>query len=112
MDRDGIRSTFRSHANSAMSVTVGDMTFDRVRYDDRGDVLYLHRGDPADAVAFDASPDGHHLRFDADGRLSGVTIVNAKLLLDREKTITLTVPEHVEHLDRDALDFALWAPAG
>lgn len=111
MDRHGIRPTFRSVVSNAMSVTIGDMTFDRVRYDESGDVLYLHRGDPVDAVEFDASPEGHHLRFDAAGRLIGVTIVNAKLLLDREKTITLTVPEHVERLDRDALDFALGAPA-
>lgn len=52
-----------------MSVTIGDITFDRVRYDKDGDVLCLHRADPAGAVDFDGSPGGHHLRFDGDGQL-------------------------------------------
>ncbi len=39
-----------------MSVQIGNLTFDRVRYDRDGDVLYLHRADPKDAVNFDASP--------------------------------------------------------
>jgi uncharacterized protein YuzE len=58
-----------------MSVTIADTTFDRVRYDEDADVLYLHSGDPAKAVEFDESPEGHHLRFGADGHLSGITIV-------------------------------------
>lgn len=33
-----------------MSVQIGDLTFDRVRYDAGGDVLYLHRADPTDAA--------------------------------------------------------------
>ena len=45
-----------------MSVNIGGITFDRVRYDRDGDVLYLHVGDPATAVDFDASPEGHALR--------------------------------------------------
>jgi hypothetical protein len=42
-----------------MTVQIVNLTFDRVRYDADGDVLYLHRGDPSDAVDFDASPEGH-----------------------------------------------------
>lgn len=75
-----------------MSVTIGPITFDRVRYDREGDVLYLHVGDPRTAVAFDASPEGHALRFDAAERLVGVTIVNARWLLEREGRITITLP--------------------
>jgi uncharacterized protein YuzE len=92
-----------------MTVTIGHTTFDRVSYDADGDVLYLHVGAPANAVDFDESPEGHHLRFDADGRLIGVTIVNAKWLLERDGKITLTVPERVE-VGPDALAPAL-APA-
>jgi uncharacterized protein YuzE len=91
-----------------MTVTIGDITFDRVRYDAGGDVLYLHVGDPGDAVDFDESPEGHHLRFDADENLVGVTIVNAKWLLDQEGKITLTVPERLE-VGPDALGSALAA---
>jgi uncharacterized protein YuzE len=93
-----------------MTVTIGSIVFDRVRYDATGDVLYLHRADPASAVDFDASPEGHHLRFDADGRLIGVTIVNAKWLLDHEGKIVLTVPDRLE-IGPEALNAAL-APSG
>jgi uncharacterized protein YuzE len=75
-----------------MSIEIAGITFDRVDYDADGDVLYLHHGDPATAVAFDASPEGHALRFDSDGNLVGVTVLNARWLLDRDGEITLTVP--------------------
>jgi uncharacterized protein YuzE len=50
-----------------MSVTIADITFDRVSYDRDADVLYLHVGDPTGAADFDESPEGHALRFDHDG---------------------------------------------
>ena len=65
-----------------MNITVGHTTFDRVRYDSDADTLYLHVGEPDDAADFDESPEGHTLRFNADGEWIGVTIVNAKRLLD------------------------------
>lgn len=79
-----------------MTVTIGNLTFDRVRYDAEGDVLYLHRADPSLAVDFDESPEGHHLRFDGDGRLIGVTIVRPRWLLDHHSAIAITLPERVE----------------
>jgi uncharacterized protein YuzE len=92
-----------------MSVQIGNLTFDRVRYDRDGDVLYLHRADPKQAVDFDASPEGHALRFNAAGELIGVTIVNARWLLEHEGEITITIPEQV-HVQPAALEDAL-APA-
>jgi uncharacterized protein YuzE len=89
-----------------MSVTIGDITFDRVHYDKGGDVLYLHRTDPAEAVDFDESPEGHHLRFDRDGRLIGVTIVRPRWLLEHEGKITITLQKRVS-VGRDALGPAL-----
>jgi uncharacterized protein YuzE len=79
-----------------MTVTIGDIQFDNVSYDAEGDVLYLHVGDPRSAVDFDESPEGHHVRFDAGGNLVGVTIVNAKWLLERDGKIVITVPERLE----------------
>lgn len=61
-----------------MSVTVGHTTFDRIRYDGTADVLYLHVGDPSTATDFGESAEGHALRYDAAGRLVGITIVHAK----------------------------------
>lgn len=81
-----------------MTVTIGDTTFDRVSYDADGDVLYLHVGDPRGAANFDASAEGHHLRFDADGRLVGVTILNAKWLLERDGKVTITLPDRGSRL--------------
>lgn len=91
-----------------MSVQIGNLIFDRVRYDVAGDVLYLHRADPADAVDFDASPEGHALRFDKAGELIGVTIVNARWLLDHEGWIKITIPEQVR-LEQAQLGDALAA---
>jgi uncharacterized protein YuzE len=67
-----------------VKVSVGPHTFDNVSYDAEADVLYLHMGDPSTAVDLDESPEGHALRFDADGNLVGVTILNAKLLIERD----------------------------
>jgi uncharacterized protein YuzE len=76
-----------------MNITIGHTTFDRVRYDSGADTLYLHVGEPVQAVDFDESPEGHALRFNADGELVGLTIVNAKRLLNGAVPIVVTIPE-------------------
>jgi uncharacterized protein YuzE len=48
------------------------------------------------------------LRFDADGKVIGLTIINAKWLLERDRAINVTVPEHVA-VGPDALAEALAA---
>jgi uncharacterized protein YuzE len=100
MDRDSVRSEI-----NAMTITVGHTTFDRVRYDADADVLYLHVGDPNQAVDFDESPEGHALRYDGDGTLVGITIVNAKHLLEGAQPIVITIPERV------TIDPVILAPA-
>jgi uncharacterized protein YuzE len=91
-----------------MTVTIGSLTFDRASYDARGDVLYLHLGDPQEAAGSEETPEGHVLRFDADGKVIGLTIINAKWLLERDHAINVTVPEHVA-VGPDALAEALAA---
>ena len=76
-----------------MSLTIGSVTFDRVSYDREADVLYLSVDDPARAVEFDESAEGHALRYDGDGRLVGITIVNARDLLERDGAIVVTPPQ-------------------
>ena len=88
-----------------MSITVGQTTFDRVDYDAGADVLYLHVGSPDQAVDFSESPEGHALRYAPDGQLVGITIVNAKHLLDGSNPIVITIPERV------TIDPAALAPA-
>lgn len=91
-----------------MSVQIGNLSFDRVRYDREGDVLYLHRADPTAAVDFDGSPEGHALRFNAAGELIGVTIVNARWLVEHEGEVKITIPEQV-HVPSAALQDVLVA---
>lgn len=78
------------------TITVAGVTFDNVDYDAEADVLYLHVGDPASAVGFDESPEGHHLRFDASGELVGITVVGARQDLNASGKVVVTVPERVE----------------
>ena len=76
-----------------MAVTISGIVFDNVFYDSDVDVLYLHVGNPRTAVEFDASPEGHHTRYDAEGKLVGLTILNARLILDEDGKIVVTLPD-------------------
>ena len=76
-----------------MTVTIAGIRFDRVRYDAEGDVLYLHVGEPLTAVDFDASVEGHHIRYGEDGAIVGITIVNARRVLEEAGEIVITLPE-------------------
>jgi uncharacterized protein YuzE len=76
-----------------MSLRFGGIEFEHVSYDQEGDVLYLRNGTSTDAVDWDESPEGHHLRYGADGQLVGITIVNARWLLEQEGRITVTLPQ-------------------
>ena len=79
-----------------MSVHVGQYEFDHVRYDAEGDVLYLRRGDTLSAEDTFGTPEGHAVMLDERGELIGITIVNAKWLLDRDGKIDITVPSRIE----------------
>jgi uncharacterized protein YuzE len=68
-----------------VSIQIGPYKFDRVRYDRDADVLYLAHGDPARAVDFDETPEGHAVSYDANGELIGLTLVGARRLIDEAK---------------------------
>ena len=76
-----------------MSVKIAGIEFDNVFYDADGDVLYLHVGSPKTAVDFDESPEGHHLRWNARGQLVGITILNARRLVERDGKIKVSLPD-------------------
>jgi uncharacterized protein YuzE len=78
-----------------MTVKIDDLLFDRVKYDAEDDVLYLGRGTSNVAADGAATPEGHALRYDIDGQVIGVTIVNAKWLLDRDGYLKITMPHEV-----------------
>jgi uncharacterized protein YuzE len=81
-------------AASPEGVTVGGVEFDNNEYDARGDVLYLHAGDPSDAVDFGETEEGDHTRYGPDGSLIGLTILSPRYRLEHEGKIELTLPEH------------------
>ena len=76
-----------------MSVKIAGIEFDRVDYDSAADVLYLHVGEPGSAVDWDESEEGHALRYGADGALVGISIVNARRILDADGAIAITLPK-------------------
>jgi uncharacterized protein YuzE len=94
------------------NVTIGNLTFDHSTYDadgdGDGDVLYLHIGERRSAADSEQTPEGHVLRFDADGRVIGLTIINARWLLEREGELTVTLPEQV-HVSSATLEPVLAA---
>ena len=79
-----------------MTVTIGPYRFDHVTYDADGDVLYLRRGESRAAADTLGTPEGHAVRLDEQGEVMGITIVNAKWLIQRDGKITLTVPSQIE----------------
>ena len=76
-----------------MSVKIAGIEFEHVSYDRERDVLYMRNGPSTAAVDWDESPEGHHLRYGTDGRLVGITFVNARWLLEQEGKITVTLPQ-------------------
>ncbi|MCW3018269.1 MAG: hypothetical protein JWN10_577 [Solirubrobacterales bacterium] len=86
-----------------MTVHVGTYEFDHVDYDKDGDVLYLRTGPEQPAADTFATPEGHAVRLDERGEVIGITIVNAKWLLERDGGLKVTVPSP---MDTDPLDLA------
>ena len=78
-----------------MSVKINGLVFDRANYDADGDVLYLARGESTEAADAALTPEGHGVRYDADGQVMGVTIIGARRLLDRDGHLTITLPHEV-----------------
>jgi len=81
---------------ATMSVTIDNITFDRVDYDAAADVLYLHKGDPSTAVDFDSTPEGHALRFNAKGEIVGITLVSPRHWLEQEGHLSITLPHRLD----------------
>lgn len=71
----------------AVTIRLGSVVFDDVVYDERADVLYLSVGRPRKGARLEATPQGHHVRYGDDGDVIGLTIVNARWLLDRGERI-------------------------
>jgi uncharacterized protein YuzE len=75
-----------------VTVEIGGVVFDNVKYDRESDVLYVDIGDPKRAIDWDESPEGHGLRLGPNDELIGITIVNARWLLEQDGKIVITLP--------------------
>jgi hypothetical protein len=80
----------------AVNIRIGPLVFDHADYDQDGDVLYLHVGLPQPGEG-EETPEGHVVRF-APGshRIVGLTVINARQVLNRDGRLIVTVPETVE----------------
>jgi uncharacterized protein YuzE len=89
-----------------LNIEINGLVFDRADYDAHGDVLYLARGEEVAASEAALTPEGHGVRYGPSGEVMGVTIINARFILDRDGHITITLPHEVR-VDEDALAPAL-----
>lgn len=60
-------------------------------YEDVGDVLYLSAASDDKQGAAQETPEGHAVRLDAHGRMTHLTTINAKWLLDRKGELIATL---------------------
>jgi uncharacterized protein YuzE len=80
-----------------MRVNVGSYEFDDVRYDSDCDVLCLRlRGTRGTAADIFDTPEGHLVYLDQDGEVTGITLIEAKGLVDRDGRVPVTLPRLVE----------------
>jgi uncharacterized protein YuzE len=82
-----------------MTIKIGTLSFDHVDYDADADVLYLSAGEPRLPAESFGTPEGHNIRYDENGEIIAITLVNAKWLLEREGDIKLTIPSRVQAAD-------------
>lgn len=60
-------------------------------YEPIGDVLYLSAAVDDKSAPAQETPEGHAVRLDVDGRITHVTAVNARWLLNRDGVIVATL---------------------
>ena len=89
-----------------MNVKIDGLTFQSANYDAGGDVLYLSRGDTDHASDAALTPEGHGVRYDDNGEVIGVTIINAQRIIQRDGHLTITLP-HSVRVEADELAAAL-----
>jgi hypothetical protein len=77
-------------AIATVHVSAADLEF-AGSYDPTGDVLYLSAPGDDKAGASQETPEGHAVRLDREGRITHLTAINAKWLLDRDGELVATL---------------------
>lgn len=75
-------------------LVIADGALDRYGYYERGDVLYLSAGEPTGEPAhdMDESLEGDTVFFDAEGHITGLTMIGPRFMLERDGTLNVTLP--------------------
>jgi uncharacterized protein YuzE len=76
-----------------VSIHIGDHVFDRARYDEVADVLYLTAGEDQSGAKTYGTPEGHAIRLGESGQIVGLTIVNAGWLAERDREVVVSWPQ-------------------
>lgn len=76
-----------------MKITIAGIDFDYHDYDERGDVLFLHVGEPKEppAKAFE-TPEGHTVEYDERGAIVGLELMGVRKAVERGTVVRLTWP--------------------
>jgi hypothetical protein len=77
-------------AVATVHVSASDVELDG-SYDAIGDVLYLSAAADDKRAAAQETPEGHAVRLDDQGRITHLTAINAKWLLDRDGALVATL---------------------
>ena len=77
-------------ATTTVHIAADDLRLDG-SYEPVGDVLYLSAPGDDKAAAAQETPEGHAVRLDRDGRVTHLTAINARWLLEREGELVATL---------------------
>ncbi len=77
-------------AVATIHITAADLKLNG-SYEPTGDVLYLSTADDDKQAAAQKTPEGHAVRLDNQGRITHLTGVNAKWLIERDGAIIATL---------------------
>jgi hypothetical protein len=77
-------------ASATVHVSAADLELDG-SYEPVGDVLYLSAAGDDKTAPAQETPEGHAVRLDNEGRITHLTAINAKWLLNRDGEVVATL---------------------
>jgi uncharacterized protein YuzE len=81
-------------------ITIAGIDFDYHDYDERGDVLFLHVGEPKPPARAFETPEGHTVEYNEHGAVIGLELMNVRSVLERDGDLQLTWPPSASGSER------------
>lgn len=75
-----------------MKITIAGIDFDYHDYDERGDVLFLHVGEPKQPAKAFETPEGHTVEYDERGAVVGLELMGVRRAVESGGVLQLTWP--------------------